>query len=169
LAVALAGSCCSLGWPGYFPAAGTSLAPSNSNSRTVHAAVCFESLAHRRQSNLSVFWNSKRIRNTKNNRIALSAGIADSSAYLFQPPESAGLPSAHPARLARAQVDAMLELEEPAHPIRVHIIRHRRPAQADGVLQNVRKASRSRSSSALVSRPARRRGLIPARNRLSSA
>src|SRR5271165_902470 len=43
---------------------------------------------------------------------------------------------ANAAWLTRPQVDAMLELEESAHSVCIHIVRHRRPAQANGVLQN---------------------------------
>ena len=71
---------------------------------------------------------------------------------------------------ARAQVDAVFQLEEAAHAVGVHIIADRRAAQPDGVLRE----PRAGPAAAVPVPPWSagqhcRRGRMPARNRLSSA
>ncbi len=77
--------------------------------------------------------------------------------------------TADQAWLTRSQVDPVLQLEEPLHAVRIHVIRYRRASQGDCLFQNLLDGGVQLQTSARVSRPAMRRGRMPARNRLSSA
>jgi len=55
------------------------------------------------------------------------------------PPSQNGPPNrrlADEARLPAPQINPVLQLKEPPNPIRIHIIRHRRPAQLNRMPQN---------------------------------
>ena len=141
--------------------------PQYSNSLAVLIVFCFHRFAENQFLRFSAFWNAKPARNSKNSRclsvlalrtvVRTPASDQNGSAAgqrmrrMGVPQTAAGLPG--------AQVDAVLELEESAHAVRVDIIGNRGAAQADGMLKNAAGGPGARrSSSARVRRPAARPG-----------
>jgi hypothetical protein len=96
-----------------------------SNLWAVQILSYFQSLVQNRTWEASGFWNSECENNPKNNRgsLPLTLGtIMRASSSHHEPPDRSPAPQAW---LTGTHIDAMLQLKEPAYPIRIHIIRNR--------------------------------------------
>lgn len=110
--------------------------PCNSNWLAVHFGFYFHRVTRFKLACFSVFWNLRKgiILKTVDGQLFLTLWAEMGASAGYQNSADWGL--ACTAGLAGAEVDAMLQLEESADAVRIHIIGYRGTAEADGVLKH---------------------------------
>ena len=120
LAAALAGLLLFLGWPESLPEPLNHWQPSKCNRRAVWSNPCFQALGLLPANRINKIWKLKPTLTSKNRRSSLAdrAVMCASTPHNYPPDGRTALPAWLPSPL----IYAVLQLEKPSHPRRIHVV-----------------------------------------------